>query len=198
MDSIGVIMAINWGNILRGAISGGTAGLSTGNPYIAAASALGGGVIGGFQGNNPEDQRISRYSSQQRGLIDQLLEQAQRGTSPEAFEDYFQKAVVDPSLTTFTNRVAPAIQQKFVGTGVRGTPLDDSLARAGADVNAAIAAQRIPALNQFENQRQFNTRMGLTQQFEGQEEDYLTVLLRSLMSQGAEKGTQALFNKFLG
>lgn len=168
-------------NILRG-ISG---GLGFTDPVINQAKKVFGG--GG---------QISNYSSQQRDLIDQLLQQAQQGSSPEAFEDYFQKAVVDPSMSTFTNRIAPAIQQKFVSTGVRGTPLDDALSRAGADVNAAIAAQRIPALNQFENQRQFNTRLGLTQQYSGQEEDFLTTLLRSLLSQGAEKGSQVLFNKF--
>jgi len=182
------------GNILAGALSGGGAGASLG-PWGALAGALGGGALGGFapSGGN---KNISNYSDQQRDLIDQLLQQAQQGTSPEVFEDYFQSAVVDPSLSTFNNRIAPAIQQKFAGTGVRGTPLDDALSRAGADINSAIAAQRIPALNQFEKQRQFNTAIGLTQQYSGQEENFLDALLRSFLASGAEKGSEAIFKRF--
>jgi hypothetical protein len=140
---------------------------------------------------------ISNFSGDQRDLIDQLIQRAQQGQNPQQFEDFFQSSVVDPSLSTFNNRIAPAIQQRFIGAGIQGTPVNDSLTRAGADINSQILGQRLPALKQFQDQENFNLNKALTPQFSGQEQDFLTTLIQGIISRGAGAGTEALLGKLL-
>jgi len=100
----------------------------------AGASALGGGF-----GRKQETPR----EVQKRELIDELLSGVKgQGSFKDLFsadESAFQKSFVDPSKSRFSNQIAPQIQQGFIESGQqRGTGLEDTLTRAGVDLDQML------------------------------------------------------------
>lgn len=107
---------------------------------ISAAASVGSSVLGN---QAPKETKIQK---QQRRLIDQLIDglggQGQFSdlfqTDPEAFKKSFE----DPAMAQFQNRTAPGIQQQFIASGLqRGTGLDDSLTRAGVDMQSMLNSE---------------------------------------------------------
>lgn len=63
-------------------------------------------------------------------------------TSPEQYEDVFQKAVVDPAMMQYQQRVLPAIQQRFVDVGAgSSSALNQALAQSAQDLTTGLGAQ---------------------------------------------------------
>ena len=104
-------------------------------------SLVGSGLSSKFGGD--EQQQESPIQGQQRDIIDELMLGLQ-GTGPFAslfqsnFED-FEKGFADPARSRFQNQTIPQIQQSFIQTGQqRGTGLEDTLTRAGVDLESLI------------------------------------------------------------
>lgn len=106
-----------------------------GPPLIAAgASWLSG------QGSASKESKMQKT---QRKLVDKLIASLQGdgpfsdlfSSDPEAF----QKSFVEPAQAMFRNQIAPQIQQQYIASGQqRGTGLDDTLTRAGVDLDSML------------------------------------------------------------
>lgn len=106
----------------------------------AAISALG-SIGGGFLASR--GNRETKIQRKQRKLIDQLLASLQgNGPYSSLFNrdfDTFQKSYVDPAKHMFKSQIAPQIQQSYISGGQqRGTGLDDTLTRAGVDLDQML------------------------------------------------------------
>lgn len=117
-----------------------------GPPLIAAgASWLSG------QGSAPKETKMQRT---QRKLVDRLIDSlgGNGGDFSDLFnfdQDLFHKSFIEPAQAKFRNQIAPQIQQQYIASGQqRGTGLDDTLTRAGVDLDSM--------LNQFMFQAQEN------------------------------------------
>lgn len=101
---------------------------------LGALGSIGGGYLAS-QGN--QETKLQR---QRRKLVDELLQSLKsgQGNFSDLFnvnEDMFNKAYVEPAMSRFQNRVAPQIQQEYIASGMqRGTGLEDTLSRAGVDL----------------------------------------------------------------
>ena len=107
---------------------------------IGAAGSIGGGILS--RGGNSE----TKLQKQQRKLIDDLLLSLQgKGSYNDLFsmdENAFQKSYVDPAKALFKNQIAPQIQQGYIASGQqRGSGLDDTLTRAGVDLDQLLNQQ---------------------------------------------------------
>lgn len=103
---------------------------------IAALISAAGAAAGGFLGRNKGDKR-------KNALIDDLLASLKgKGSYNDLFsgdQAAFQKSVVDPAKNLFNNQIAPQIQQQYIQSGQqRGTGLDDTLTRAGVNLDDLI------------------------------------------------------------
>lgn len=107
-----------------------------GPPLIQAAASVGSGLLG--QGNQE-----TKMQKTQRKLVDKLLASL-NGSGPysdlfNSDEDAFQKSFVEPAQARFRNQIAPQIQQQYIASGQqRGTGLDDTLTRAGVDLDSLL------------------------------------------------------------
>lgn len=119
-------------------------------PLIAGIS----GILGGGQ---PKETKMQRT---QRKLIDELLSSlgggGRFGDLYNPSEEAFQKSFVEPAQQRFQNQIAPQIQQQYIASGQqRGTGLDDTLTRAGVDLNSMLNQQyyqfQQDALNRQQN-----------------------------------------------
>ena len=104
---------------------------------INAAVAAGSAYLSRDKGKETKIQK------QQRHLVDDLIASLQGGGSyNDLFEgdaDTFQKSYVDPAKSLFKNQIAPQIQQSYIASGQqRGTGLDDTLTRAGVDLDQLL------------------------------------------------------------
>ncbi len=106
-------------------------------PLLAQAGISGlGAAFGGSGGPSSGQERQSQ-------LIDQLLASL-RGEGPfsdlfQADEGAFNRSFVEPARARFRNVTAPSIQQSFISQGQqRGTGLEDTLTRAGVDMDALL------------------------------------------------------------
>jgi len=104
---------------------------------ISAAASVGSGILAN---QSPKESKIQK---QQRNLIDQLISglggQGQFADLFETDPEAFKKAFEQPAMAQFENRTAPGIQQQFIASGLqRGTGLDDSLTRAGVDMQGLL------------------------------------------------------------
>lgn len=101
-------------------------------------------------GTKPKREQVSLLSRGQADLLNDIIQKSMQGS--EGFgmdENFFQQSFVDPALRQFQSRIAPQIQQKFIGAGAgRGSNLQDALLRAGADVQGNLDQQRAQLLNQ--------------------------------------------------
>ena len=112
----------------------------------ALLSALGSGAVSGLSGLFSRNQRETKTQGQQRKLIDELMSSLfGEGEFSDLFsadEDTFQKSFVDPAKARFKSQTAPQIQQSFISSGQqRGTGLDDTLTRAGVDMDQLLNEQ---------------------------------------------------------
>lgn len=56
-----------------------------------------------------------------------------------SMKNRFKKSFVEPAMSKFRNQIAPQIQQSYIASGQhRGTGLDDTLTRAGVDMDAML------------------------------------------------------------
>lgn len=144
-------------DILKGAGTGATLGGTIGTafgpgPGTAIGTAAGGaiGAIGSAILGRAKPKETP-MQEKQRELVDQMLASL-RGEGPfsnlfNVDEASFQKSFVDPMKQKFQSQIAPQIQQSFIASGQqRGTGLDDTLTRAGVDMDQL--------LNQFYFQQQ--------------------------------------------
>ena len=107
---------------------------------IGAAGSIGGGLL------NRRRNQETPIQGGQRELIDQLLASlGGDGPYSDLFnmdEEAFQKSYVDPAKQRFQSQISPQIQQSYISSGQqRGTGLDDTLARAGVDMDQLLNQQ---------------------------------------------------------
>lgn len=109
---------------------------------IQAAATIGSSILSN-KGKAGSETKLQRT---QRKLIDQLIASL-NGDGPfsnlfSADYDTFQKSFVEPAQSLFQNQIAPQIQQQYIASGQqRGTGLDDTLTRAGVDLDAMLNQQ---------------------------------------------------------
>jgi len=114
-----------------------------GPPVIAAATSAASSALGnkGKAGSETKVQRTKRK------LIDQLLDSITNGGGAfgdlfNADQEAFQKSFVEPAQQRFRDQISPMIQQSYIASGQqRGTGLDDTLTRAGVDLNQQLNQQ---------------------------------------------------------
>jgi hypothetical protein len=112
-----------------------------GPALINAAGSIGGGILSS-QGAGKE----TKIQKRQRRLIDKLITSLE-GDGPysdlfNSDEGAFQKSFVEPAQRMFRDQVAPQIQQQYIAGGQqRGTGLDDTLTRAGVDLDSMLNQQ---------------------------------------------------------
>lgn len=144
-------------NIMSGAVSGASMG-SAFSPWGTLAGGIIGGAAGGFLGDKGKP---TKRQNQQQELIDQLLASI-RGNGPysDLFnmdENAFQKSYVEPAKAMFRNQIAPQIQQQYIASGQqRGTGMEDSLSRAGVEMDQLIN-QQYAQMQQAVQERKLNT-----------------------------------------
>lgn len=110
---------------------------------VAAGILAGGSVLSSLLSRNPKETRTQK---QKRKLVDDLIASLSGGGSFSdlfnADDATFQKSFVDPAKSRFKNQIAPQIQQSFIAGGQqRGTGLDDTLTRAGVDLDQLLNEQ---------------------------------------------------------
>lgn len=118
-------------------------------PLISAGISAAGSALGGYLGRKKETGTDKR----KRALIDDLLASV-KGEGPysdmfRANEEAFQKSYVNPAKSIFRNQIAPQIQQSFIQSGQqRGTGLEDTLSRAGVELDEILNSQYLNYMNQ--------------------------------------------------
>lgn len=106
----------------------------------AIISAIASGAGGLFSGNETSTQ------ANQRQLIDELMSSL-KGDGPysdlfNVDDDAFQKSYIDPAKARFRNQIAPQIQEQYIASGQhRGTSMEDTLTRAGVDLDQMLNEQ---------------------------------------------------------
>jgi hypothetical protein len=86
-------------------------------------------------------------------------------------EEAFQKGVADPARSRFRMQTAPQIQQAFISSGQqRGTGLDDTLTRAGVDLDQLINQQMFQQ-QQLAQNRQVSALSSILGQGKGERGD---------------------------
>lgn len=87
--------------------------------------------LGGILGN----QGIAQQAGQ---AYSQFLQPS----SPEQYEDVFNKAVVDPAMMQYQQRILPAIQQRFVDANAgSSSALNQALAQSAGDLTTSLGSQ---------------------------------------------------------
>lgn len=153
-----------WNDVVSGAGTGASTGAAIGSIIPGLGTALG-GTIGGLAGGAlgglfAPDQKETKIQTGQRELIDQLLASLS-GEGPysdlfNASEDAFQKSYVEPAKQRFQSQISPQIQQSYIQGGQqRSTGLQDTLARAGVDLDQMLNQQYMDYLQRAQ-QNQMN------------------------------------------
>jgi hypothetical protein len=109
-------------------------------PLIGLGAQALGGAIGGAFGDRGGPTPIQQ---KQQELIDQLLASLQgQGPYSDLFkmdEDTFNKSYLEPAKARFNQQIAPQILQNYISSGQqRGTGLEDTLQRAGVDMDMLL------------------------------------------------------------
>ena len=122
---------------------------------INVGSALFSSIMNRNRGNKP-----SGLDKRKKRLVDELLSslqgEGQYGDLFNASDETFQKSYVEPAMAQFRNQTAPNIQQSYIASGQqRGTGLEDSLSRAGVNMDQMLNEQyytfQQDALNRKQN-----------------------------------------------
>lgn len=172
-----------------------------GPALIQAAGSIGSGYLAG-QGAAGQETKMQRT---QRKLVDKLIASLSgEGPFSDLFktdEGAFQKSFVEPAQAMFRNQIAPQIQQQYIANGQqRGTGLDDTLTRAGVDLDSLLNQH----MYQFQ-QDALNRKQGTINSILGSGsgapnsttggQDALSGLSGYLSSQGFADTTANLFKK---
>lgn len=110
---------------------------------ISAGISAAGSVGSGLLSKSPAETKTQK---QKRKLVDDLIASLSgEGSFNDLFEmddAAFQKSFIDPAKSRFETQIAPSIQQSFIASGQhRGTGLEDSLTRAGVDMDQLLNEQ---------------------------------------------------------
>lgn len=135
---------------------------------ITAAVSAAGGTAAGYLGR----QKQTPMQKKQYELVDDLLASLKgEGSFSDMFnadDATFQKSFVDPAKSRFNNQIAPQIEQQYIASGQQnGSGLQDTLARAGVDMDQLLNQQYANFQNSAMNRSQnaMNQILG----FQGQE-----------------------------
>jgi len=153
-------MAMN--DVVSGAGTGATIGGAVGSVVPGVGTAVGtaaggllGGALGGLLSSDPKETAMQ---TKQRELIDQLLASLS-GEGPysslfSANPEAFQKSFVEPAKRMFANQIAPQIQQSYIAGGQqRSTGLQDTLTRAGVNLDDLLNQQYMNYLQSAQNRQ---------------------------------------------
>ena len=113
---------------------------------LPLALSVGTSIASSYMNNKGTANPETKMQGTKRKLVDQLLGSLQgQGPYKDLFsfdEGSFQKSFVEPAQAMFRNQIAPQIQQQYIASGQqRGTGLDDTLTRAGVDMNSLLNQQ---------------------------------------------------------
>lgn len=126
---------------------------------ISGGINLGSSLLASILGRKRSEE--TPIQAKQGQLIDQLLSSL-NGEGPYSSlfnvdENAFQKSFVDPMKQKFQSQIAPQIQQSYISSGQqRGTGLDDTLTRAGVNMDQLLNQYYYQAQQAAQN-RQANT-----------------------------------------
>ena len=172
-----------------------------GPALIGAAGSLGSGLLAG-RSAAPKETKMQKT---QRKLVDQLISSLSGGGPYSdlfsADEGTFQKSFVEPAQKMFQNQIAPQIQQQYIASGQqRGTGLDDSLIRAGVDLDSLLNQQMYQFQQDALNRKQssINSILGSgagAPNSPTASQDVMSGLSGYLSSQGFADTTANLFKK---
>lgn len=131
---------------------------------INAIGSIGGGIFSRGRGQETPIQ------GRQRQTIDDLLASLSGGGPySDLFnpnEEMFQKGFVDPARQRFETQISPQIQQSYISQGQqRGTGIDDTLTRAGVDMNQQLNQIWAGMIDQANNRKfqGINSILGMNQ-----------------------------------
>lgn len=125
-------------------------------PFLPAIAGAATSFLGGTFGR--KEKQETPIQKQQRQLVDQLLGSL-RGEGPyadlfAANEADFERGFADPARARFRNVTAPQIQQAYISQGQqRSTGLEDTLTRAGVDMDALINENYLNYLQSAQNRK---------------------------------------------
>lgn len=122
-----------------------------GPPLIAAGASW---LTG--QGGAPKETKMQKT---QRKLVDRLIGslngEGDFGNLFNVNEDMFHKSFIEPAQAKFRNQIAPQIQQQYIANGQqRGTGLDDTLTRAGVDLDSMLSQYLFQAQQNAQSRKQ--------------------------------------------
>jgi len=117
-----------------------TYGAEIWGPILASVAASG---VSSYMSGEGSRTKETKMQKTQRKLVDELIASLSgEGRFGDLFakdDAAFQKSFVEPAQAMFQNQVAPQIQQQYIASGQqRGTGLDDTLTRAGVDMDAML------------------------------------------------------------
>lgn len=137
-----------WDDVATGAGTGAGIGGALGSIIPGVGTAIGtgiGGLLGGAAGGifGRKGNEETNTQKKQRELVDQLLGSL-NGNGPysnlfSANPEDFERSFAEPARARFRNQTAPQIQQGYIAGGQqRSTGLEDTLARAGVDMDQLL------------------------------------------------------------
>jgi len=138
---------------------------------LSSAVSAGGSALGGLFGKKPATPKPqwltppeTELGKTKKNLVDDLLASLKgNGSFNDLFngnQEAFQKSFVDPAKNLFNNQIAPQIQQNAIYSGQqRGSGLDDTLARAGVNLDDMLNSHYA----QFQQNAQNNQMNGISQ-----------------------------------
>lgn len=172
-----------------------------GPALLGAAGSIGSGWLSG-QSQAPKETKMQKT---QRKLVDQLIASLTgQGAYSDLFnadESTFQKSFVEPAQKMFQNQIAPQIQQQYIASGQqRGTGLDDTLTRAGVDLDSLLNQQMYQFQQDAMNRKQnsINSILGSgsgAQNTPSGSQDIMSALSGYLSSPGFADTTANIFKK---
>lgn len=197
------------GGALTGGLSGAGTGAAIGSVIPGIGTAIGagvGGLIGAVGGGLAGRRKSQETETQrkQRELVDEML-MSLRGEGPysdlfTANEADFERSFAEPARQRFRTQTAPQIQQSYIAQGQqRSTGLDDTLARAGVDMDTLLNQQYMDYLQNAQT-RKANAITGILGQGAGAapEQGYGEAALQGLAGYAAKPEFQKSIEDILG
>jgi hypothetical protein len=140
--------------------------------FIPGVVGAAGSVLGGYLGSSGTNRRSRTQKKNKRITDDILAGVAGEGPYADMFamdQDAFQRSYVDPAKSMFENQIAPQIQQGYIASGLqRGTGLDDTLTRAGVDLDAMINSAYMDYMQNMMDRRMKGVGMAMNADVGGQ------------------------------
>jgi hypothetical protein len=132
---------------------------------VAAGIGAAGSAASGYLSGAGSARKETKMEKTKRKLVDQLIASlGGNGPFSDLYnfdENVFNKSFVEPAQAKFRNQIAPQIQQQYIQYGQqRGTGLDDTLTRAGVDLDAELNKFMYQAQQDAMNRKQ-NTIGGI-------------------------------------